>query len=68
MTIQRPQPRPKGKESFQKWFREYPDPYPQRYRKNIPFSWVKENATLLMTLENGEVTFPVTTALSATDD
>jgi hypothetical protein len=43
---------------FQNWLAEYPDPYPQRYRKNIPFSWVKKNGILLMTLENGEVTYP----------
>lgn len=46
------------KEFFTKWLKEYPDPYPQRYRKNIPFHWVKEHATLLMTLTDGEVTFP----------
>jgi hypothetical protein len=43
---------------FRKWLQEYPDPYLQRYRKNIPFAWVKENSVLLMTLEDGEVTFP----------
>lgn len=37
-----------------KWLKEYPDPYPQRYRKNIPFNWVKKNGTLLMTLTDGE--------------
>jgi hypothetical protein len=46
------------KEFFQKWLLAYPDPYPQRYRKNIPFQWVKENGTLLMTLTDGEVTYP----------
>jgi hypothetical protein len=46
------------KEFFQKWLDEYPDPYLQRYRKNIPFQWVKENGTLLMTLTDGEVTYP----------
>jgi hypothetical protein len=46
------------KEFFIKWLRDYPDPYPQRYRKNIPFSWVKTNGVLLMTLTNGEVTYP----------
>jgi hypothetical protein len=50
------------KEFFEEWLREYPDPYPQRYRKNIPFQWVKKNAKLLMTLEEGEVTYPVTIA------
>ncbi|MFZ3201188.1 MAG: hypothetical protein WA175_08550 [Candidatus Acidiferrales bacterium] len=43
---------------FRKWLKDYPDPYPQRYRKNIPFHWVKNNALLLMTLEDGEVTYP----------
>ena len=46
------------KEFFRKWLRDYPDPYPQRYRNNIPFKWVKENAILLMTLQDGEVTYP----------
>jgi hypothetical protein len=46
------------KSFFRKWLDEYPDPYPQRYRKNIPYAWVKKNATLLMTLTNGEVTYP----------
>lgn len=45
-------------EFFNNWLSEYPDPYPQRYRKNIPFKWVKNNAVLLMTLTNGEVTYP----------
>jgi hypothetical protein len=55
------------KEFFRQWLREYPNPYLQRYRKNIPFQWVKDNATLLMTLENGEVTYPATSAAPATD-
>ena len=45
---------------FKKWLDEYPDPYPQRYRKNIPYGWVKEHGTLLMTLTDGEVTYPAT--------
>jgi hypothetical protein len=49
------------KEFFKKWLQEYPDPYPQRYRKSIPFHWVKENGVLLMTLTDGEVTYPKTT-------
>ncbi|MFZ0787421.1 MAG: hypothetical protein WBC67_14830 [Candidatus Acidiferrales bacterium] len=53
------------KEFFQKWLDEYPDPYPQRYRKNIPFNWVKKNATLLMTLVDGEVEFPRTAAAAS---
>jgi len=46
------------KEFFDLWMAEYPDPYPQRYRKSIPYKWVKSNGVLLMTLTNGEVTFP----------
>ena len=48
------------KEFFTKWLQEYPDPYPQRYRKNIPFGWVEKNGMLLMTLTDGEVTYPAT--------
>jgi hypothetical protein len=47
---------------FKKWLEDYPDPYPQRYRKNIPFNWVKQNGLLLMTLKKGEVTYPKTSA------
>jgi hypothetical protein len=47
---------------FAKWLDEYPDPYPQRYRKNIPFGWVEKNTTLLMTLTDGEVTYPESVA------
>ena len=43
---------------FQAWLDNYPDPYPQRYRKNIPYGFVKENGALLMSLKDGEVTFP----------
>jgi len=43
---------------FQKWLDEYPDPYGTRYRKQIPYGFVKKNGILLMTLEDGEVTFP----------
>jgi hypothetical protein len=46
------------KDFFKTWLKEYPDPYPQRYRKNIPFAWVKKNGVLLMTLSDGEVTYP----------
>jgi hypothetical protein len=46
------------KEFFTKWLREFPEPYQQLYRKNIPFQWVKENGILLMTLVDGEVTYP----------
>ncbi len=50
------------KQFFEKWLADYPDPYPQnrRYRKNIPFQWVKSNGVLPMTLTNGEVTYPET--------
>ncbi len=43
---------------FEKWLLEYPDPYPQRYRKNIPYGWVKQNGKLLMTIKDGEVVVP----------
>src|SRR5262245_46964686 len=45
---------------FDQWLKDFPDPYPQRYRKSISFSWVKANGILLMTLTDGEVTFPPT--------
>lgn len=53
------------KEFFTKWLRDYPDPYPQRYRKNIAFPWVKKNGLLLMTLANGKVTYPAISAVPA---
>ena len=43
---------------IQKWLDGYPDPYPQRYRKSISFSWVKKHGTLLMSLRDGEVEYP----------
>ncbi len=46
-------------EFFGKWRSDYPDPYPQRYRKNVPYGFVKQQGTLLMTLKDGEVIFPV---------
>lgn len=46
------------KKYFTEWRDNWPEPYPQRYRKNIPYGWVKANATLLMTITNGEVTYP----------
>lgn len=46
------------KEFFERWYAEFPDPYLQRYRKSIPFQWVKENGILLMALKDGEVTYP----------
>jgi len=45
-------------EFFEKWLQEFPNPYRQRYRRSVPFQWVKQNGTLLMTLTDGEVTFP----------
>ncbi len=45
-------------EFFNRWREEYPDPYPQRYRKNVPYRFVKQNGTLLMSLKDGEVIFP----------
>ena len=46
------------KQFFQPWLKNFPDPYQQRYRKNVPYAWVKKNGTLLMTLTDGEVTYP----------
>jgi hypothetical protein len=46
------------KHFFSEWLKTFPEPYQQRYRKNIPFKWVKDNGALLMTLTDGEVTFP----------
>lgn len=43
---------------FGQWLRDYPEPYPQRYRKQINYGFVRKHGSLLMTLENGEVTFP----------
>jgi len=43
---------------FENWLSNFPDPYQQRYRKSIPYDWVKRNGTLLMTLKDGEVIFP----------
>ncbi len=45
-------------EFFGKWRDEFPNPYGQRYRKSIPYGFVKQNGTLLMTLKDGEVVFP----------
>lgn len=43
------------KDFFAQWLADYPDPYPQRYRKSIPYGWVKENGKLLVVLKDGEV-------------
>ncbi len=53
-------------EFFLKWLKEYPDPYPQRYRKNVQFRWVEKHGILLMTLTDGEVTYPRTARPSQT--
>lgn len=45
-------------EFFSRWLDEFPDPYGQRYRKNIPYGFVKQHGILLMTLKDGEVVFP----------
>jgi hypothetical protein len=47
------------KEHFEKWLTDYPDPYPQRYRRSVPYSFVKQHGILLMSLKDGEVVFPV---------
>ena len=49
---------------FGKWLKDFPDPYGQRYRKNVPYGFVKQHGALLMTLRDGEVVFP---ALAAGD-
>ncbi len=46
------------KEYFESWLKLYPDPYPQRYRKSIPFGVVSRIGDLLMRIEKGEITFP----------
>ena len=44
---------------FQEWLETFPNPYEgQRHRKSVPFSWVKKNGTLLMSLHNGEIEYP----------
>jgi hypothetical protein len=48
---------------FERWLSNFPEPYPQRYRKSIPFGWVVKNGKLLMKLENGEITFPATASV-----
>lgn len=52
---------------FGLWLDEYPDPYPQRYRKNVPFAWVKKNGLLLMSLQGGEVEYPHLRSASASE-
>ena len=55
-------------EYFGKWRDEYPNPYPQRYRKNVPYGFVKQHGTLLMTLKDGEVVFPTLAVETVTDN
>lgn len=55
------------KKYFNAWLRSYPDPYPQRYRRSIPFGEVSKSGVLLMRIENGEVTVP-TLEEAATED
>ncbi len=50
------------KQFFGTWLTDYPDPYPQRYRKNIPYGFVKKQGKLLMTLRDGEVVYPAVTS------
>ena len=35
--------------------RPYSDPGQQRFRRSVPFGWVRENAGLLLRIEDGEV-------------
>ena len=44
---------------FEDWLNQYPNPYRQRYRKSIPYGFVKQNGVLLMSLKNGEVVYPL---------
>jgi len=43
---------------FDQWLATYPNPYLQRYRKNVPYGWVKDHGQVLMSLRDGELTFP----------
>ncbi len=43
---------------FATWLEEYPEPYRQRYRRSVPFGWVKKNGLLLMSLRDGEIEYP----------
>lgn len=46
------------KEFFDDWLANFPEPYQQRYRRQVGNSFVRKNGTLLMRLVNGEVTYP----------
>ena len=51
-------PHPRGILYFNQWKDESPyrsDDPPLRYRKNVPFGWVRENGNVLMKLRDGEV-------------
>ena len=43
---------------FEAWLSKFPNPYRQRYRKSVPFSWVRENGTLLMKLRDAKSNIP----------
>ena len=45
------------KNYFSKWLKNYPNPYPQRYRNSVSAGWVKENGKVLLVIEGGSVTF-----------
>lgn len=49
-------------EYFDAWEAErpYSDPREQRFRKSVSFGWVQDNATLLLRIEDGEVTADAT--------
>ena len=44
-------------EFFDAWEAEHPysDPGQQRFRRSVPFGWVRENTGLLLRIEDGEV-------------
>ena len=43
------------KDYFSKWLKNYPNPYPLRYRHSISSGWVKQNGRLLLTVKNGKI-------------
>jgi len=43
---------------FEQWLKDYPEPYLQRYRRQIPYGHVKQHGRLVMSLKDGEVVFP----------
>ena len=52
---------------FRAWEAEdpYADARRQRFRKSVPFQWVEEHATLLLRIEEGEVTFEISGSIGA---